>query len=204
MATWRTARAIKTLQAEINAAHPGRPKTADGTIGDVRHQNESHSDHNPNERGVVTAWDITTADFTIPLAESLRRLGERGDKRVKYVIYRGRIAGPAAKGWAWRKYSGFSDHFDHIHLSVSADPNQYDRTDPWFPIVEPKPTPAPSTKEWDEMATKDEIKAAMKEVADDLFAKLHAEHVLILHGDKGHPVSLDSIASAVKVPGAPA
>lgn len=59
-----------------------------------------------------------------------------------------------------------------------------------------------TTKEWDEMATKDEIKAAMKEVADELFAKLHAEHVLILHGDRGHPVSLDSIAKSVKVPGA--
>lgn len=64
------------------------------------------------------------------------------------------------------------------------------------------PKPAVATKEWDEMATKDEIKEALKEVTDELFAKLHAEHVLILHGDKGHPVSLDSIARAVKVPGA--
>jgi hypothetical protein len=63
---------------------------------------------------------------------------------------------------------------------------------------------APSTKEWDEMASKEEIKAALREVNEELFAKLHAEHVLILHGDKGHPVSLDSIASAMKVPGAPA
>lgn len=62
--------------------------------------------------------------------------------------------------------------------------------------------PAPNKKEWDEMASKEEIKAALREVNEELFAKLHAEHVLILHGDKGHPVSLDSIAKTVKVPGA--
>lgn len=62
---------------------------------------------------------------------------------------------------------------------------------------------APTTKEWDEMASKDEIKAVVKEVVDAAVAQLHAEHVLILHGDKGHPVSLDSIATAVDVPGAP-
>lgn len=61
-------------------------------------------------------------------------------------------------------------------------------------------------REWDEMATPEQIKDAVREVVADevgkVFAKLHAEHVLILHGDKGHAVSLDSIARKVKVPGA--
>src|SRR3954471_16871561 len=98
--TWRLAAAIKTLQAEVNAAHPGRPKQADGTIGDARHQAEV-SDHNPNppHAGVVTAWDITTAPFTIALAEKLRLMGKTGDGRVKYVIYRGRIAS-SKQSWA--------------------------------------------------------------------------------------------------------
>lgn len=61
---------------------------------------------------------------------------------------------------------------------------------------------APSTKEWDEMATRDEIKAVVKEVVDEAVAQLHAEHVLLLHGDKSHGNSIDSIAKAVKVPGA--
>jgi hypothetical protein len=66
-----------------------------------------------------------------------------------------------------------------------------------------RPLPRPNNpKEWDEMASKEEIKEALREVNEELFAKLHAEHVLILHGDKGHPVSLDSIARKVKVPGA--
>jgi hypothetical protein len=58
-------------------------------------------------------------------------------------------------------------------------------------------------REWDEMASKDEIREVVADELGKLFAKLHAEHVLILHGDKGHPVSLDSIAAMVKVPGAP-
>jgi hypothetical protein len=131
MSTWRVAEAIKTLQGEVNSRYPGRPKQADGTIGDARHQAEQ-SDHNPNppHAGVVTAWDITTAPFTIDLAEQLRLLGKGGDQRVKYVIYRGRITS-AQHGWQWVPYSGYSQHFDHIHLSVSDDPRFYDSTDPW-------------------------------------------------------------------------
>ena len=49
--------------------------------------------------------------------------------------------------WAWRPYSGYSQHFDHIHLSVSDDPAQYDRTDPWGAFVPShathNPTPIP-------------------------------------------------------------
>lgn len=129
--TWRLATAIKTLQAEVNAAHPDRPKQADGTIGDARHQAEV-SDHNPvaPHPGVVTAWDITTAPFTIALAEKLRQMGRAGDERVKYVIYRGRITS-AEHGWEWVPYSGYSQHYDHIHLSVADSPSQYDRTDRW-------------------------------------------------------------------------
>lgn len=131
MSSWRVAEAIKTLQAEVNQVHPDRPRSADGTIGDARHA-ATKSDHNPTDPhpGVVTAWDITTADFTIDLAEKLRLMGKAGDSRVKYVIYRGQIASSKA-GWAWRPYSGFSKHFDHIHLSVADDPAHYDSTAPW-------------------------------------------------------------------------
>jgi hypothetical protein len=201
MSAWRTAKAIKTLQAEVDAAHPDRPKGADGTIGDARHQAEK-SDHNPNAKGVVTAWDITTADFTITLAESLRRMGEAGDGRVKYVIYRGQIAGPKARGWKWRPYSGFSQHFDHIHLSVSSDPKQYDRTDPWFPIPEPQPTPAPTEDD----VTPEDIEAVAQRVLELLkpVVATHQDMVVRLRGtaDGKHAANLTNIARALKVEGA--
>ena len=134
----------------------------------------------------MCAWDITTADFTITFAESLRQLAIAGDKRVKYVIYRGKIAGPAAKGWAWRPYDGFSDHYDHIHLSVSTDSRQYDRTDPWFPKAHPAPQPAPE----DDVTPEDIEKIAQRVkqlVAQDL--------AVVLHGTKtgSHPKNIDSI-----------
>lgn len=132
MTPWRLAKALATLRDEVDIAYPNRNRLADGTIGDARHQAEK-SDHNP-VNGVVTAWDITTDTFTVGLAEWLRLKGLGGDLRVKYVIYRGRIAS-RTDNWAWRPYSGFSAHFDHIHLSVSPDPAQYDRTDPWHPFA---------------------------------------------------------------------
>lgn len=145
MADWRLAKSLITLQGEVNAAYPNRPKGADGTIGDARHQAEQ-SDHNPlpPHPGVVTAWDITTAPFTIALAEWFRTHGP-SDGRIKYVIYRARITS-AQHGWEWVAYSGYSRHFDHIHLSVSDDPSEYDRTDPWRPFTQPavRPTPTPT------------------------------------------------------------
>ena len=44
---WRVAKALTTLMAEVDDAHPGRPKSADGTIGDTRHS-KTKSEHNPN------------------------------------------------------------------------------------------------------------------------------------------------------------
>lgn len=140
---WRLAKALVTLRNEVDAAYPKRNRLADGTIGDARHQAEV-SDHNPLPNGVVTAWDITTDTFTVALAEWLRLKGLGGDLRVKYVIYRGRIAS-RTDNWSWRPYSGFSAHFDHIHLSVSPDPAQYDRTDPWHPFAVGAQAQAPPT-----------------------------------------------------------
>jgi hypothetical protein len=149
MTAWRLAETLKVLQAEVNTAYPDRPKTADGTIGDARHQAEQ-SDHNPNppHPGVVTAWDITTDGFTIALAETLRQMGKAGDQRVKYVIYRGRITS-AQHSWEWAPYSGSSQHFDHIHLSVADDPAHYDSRAPWGVFVHgtAASNPTPTTEE---------------------------------------------------------
>jgi peptidoglycan hydrolase-like protein with peptidoglycan-binding domain len=144
--TWRPANCLTTLKAQIDAAHPDRPKASDGMIASSAHHAQNpNSDHEPNAAGVVTAWDITTADFTDALAERLRVLGKTGDGRVKYVIYKRRIAS-SRDGWAWRPYTGTDPHLNHIHLSVSADPAQYDRTDAWHLIATPPKPPAPKPR----------------------------------------------------------
>jgi hypothetical protein len=60
------------------------------------------------------------------------------------------------------------------------------------------PAPTPS-KEWDEMATKDEIRTVVQEELAKAVQQLHAEHALILHGDANHGNSIDSIAKKVGV-----
>lgn len=123
----RVAECIIVLQKEVNAKYPNRPKESDGTYGDARHQAEV-SDHNPNGAGVVTAWDITAAPFCDDLA---KRLASVNEPRVKYVIWKHRIWSRARATEGWRLYDGADPHTSHIHLSVSADHTQYDRTDPW-------------------------------------------------------------------------
>lgn len=68
-------------------------------------------------------------------------------------------------------------------------------------VMAPHHTPAPTTKEWDEMATKDEIKAVVQEVVDAAVAKLHADHLVLLRGtqDGTHPENLTSIANALGI-----
>lgn len=142
--SWRPAKCLTVLKAQIDKAHPDRPKQSDGMVASSQHHARNpNSDHEPNAHGVVCAWDITTADFTDTLAEQLRLMGKRGDKRVAYVIYKRRIAS-AKQDWAWRPYTYGDPHLNHIHLSVSQDPAQYDREDPWN--LNPAPAKAPAKK----------------------------------------------------------
>lgn len=196
--TWRPALCLNILREQVDRAFPDRPQAADGMIGDARHQAEK-SDHNPLPNGVVTAWDITTDDrFTDSLAEQLRHLGESKDGRVKYVIFKGRIAGPMNRGWRWRPYSGFSQHFDHIHLSVAGVKAQYDRTDPWPVVFDRgggKGTSAPITPAPEDDVSPEDIEAVAQRAAE----LVRRDLAVIIHGTKDgtHPSNLDRIASVV-------
>lgn len=130
----RVSHAIDTLRSEINAAHPGRSKISDGTLGDTAHSARK-SDHNPDANGIVhaidvTVWDDTDADnvddVAQPLAEFLRA---KRDPRTKYVIHRGRMFSsyPTTSGgkyrapYEWGPYTGPNGHFHHVHVSVYGD-----------------------------------------------------------------------------------
>ena len=134
--SWRVARSLDTLLAEVNAAAPNRSKVADGSIGDTSHQARP-SDHNPNSAGVVRARDFTHDPAggldAGQLAEHVHRLGITGHPALgpgAYVIWSRRIAS-ATYGWAWRPYSGSNPHDHHCHVSVSTAATGYDSTAPW-------------------------------------------------------------------------
>jgi hypothetical protein len=136
--TWRLARSIVTLRAEVDLRWPHRSKVSDGTIGDAAHASRT-SDHNPWVKdsagvGVVRALDITAAGIDIDwYVEHLRKLGKNGDRRLAdggYIISKRRIAS-ATSGWEWRHYSGANPHESHAHVSVSRTPDGYDSDRAW-------------------------------------------------------------------------
>ena len=114
------------LRDQVNACYPDRDKRSDGWLGDTRHAARV-SDHNPDEHGVVRAIDIDRdlsglpkPDLMPDLADQIRLAAKRGDKRIAYVIFMGRIASPK-KAWAWRAYSGLNQHNHHCHISFTKE-----------------------------------------------------------------------------------
>ena len=115
--TWRLAKSLKKLQAQINEMAPGRSRVSDGSIGDAAHAARK-SDHNPNERGIVAAIDVTHD----PSGGCDGRILSRSliaDSRVKYVIFNSQIW--KARTGQWELYDGANPHNHHVHVSVKPD-----------------------------------------------------------------------------------
>lgn len=136
---YRLAGSLVRYRAECNGRWPGRDKASDGWIGDPAHRRRK-SDHNPNPRGVVRAYDLDAgpganrdvgqwvADWLVHLARDMNHVPLRGPNA--YVIWNRRIAS-ARSGWAWRRYTGANPHTSHVHVSVSSDPAEYDNPISW-------------------------------------------------------------------------
>ncbi len=91
------------LREQLDDDYPNRSRKSDGWIGDARHSARK-SDHNPDENGIVRALDITSdlgahPEEAYSVVEKLRKLAKRGDKRIKYIIYDGKIAVGLAQLW---------------------------------------------------------------------------------------------------------
>lgn len=126
----RFCKAGEQLLKETNREYPDRPKGVDdgeGIFGDPRHS-FLESDHNPNDYDVVTAWDIAKASFVDQFVNLLK---ESKDPRLKYIIWQHHIWSLARDSEGWREYDGDDPHTGHAHVSFSASPKQFDRTDPW-------------------------------------------------------------------------
>ena len=119
----RLSKAAEQLRSEINTKYPKRDKRSDGWIGDTAH-NARKSDHNPDKNGWVRAVDIDSDLVTGSskeswlLAEQIKIIALKGDKRISYIIHQQRIAS-SKQNWAWRVYKGSNPHISHMHISFT-------------------------------------------------------------------------------------
>jgi hypothetical protein len=127
-------KAGQQLREQIDDLYMERSRKSDGWIGDTRHSARK-SDHNPDANGIVRALDITSDLGTHPeeahaLVEKIRKCAKRGDKRIKYLIFDGRISSPILN-WKWRKYRGVNPHRHHFHVSFTT---LGDKDGSWFDL----------------------------------------------------------------------
>ena len=118
-------KAGQQLREQFDDTYPDRDRRSDGWIGDRKHQARPTSDHNPDENGIVRAIDVDRdvhksgkPDLMPDIADQLRLAAKRGERRISYIIFQGKIASPRM-GWRWRKYSGINPHNAHCHVSFT-------------------------------------------------------------------------------------
>jgi len=117
-----TPAAIAVLR-QATALRPKRKKASDGLLPSAAHQLQNpNSDHNTGYAVDIThdpSSGIDCFDFYDKL---------QGDKRVKYLIFHGKI-------WSTKngeaRYSGVNQHNKHLHISINE--NYGNDTSPWFP-----------------------------------------------------------------------
>jgi len=144
-----TPAAISVLR-QATALKPKRKKASDGLLPSAAHIKQSpDSDHNTGY-----AVDLThDPENGIDCVEIFERLKE--DKRVKYLIFQGKIWSKKKAKQGNRKYTGSNAHNKHLHVSIN-DTCGVD-VSPWFPwLGTPKtinkvkanlPKPLPKKKE---------------------------------------------------------
>lgn len=133
--TWRLAKSLETLRAQINDEYPDRSKKSDGTIGDVRHR-KTQSEHNPDRNGVVRALDITHDPAHGVISRQIAEaIVKSRDPRILYIISNGEMVRSYSRSgtvpWRWAPYGGSNPHTAHVHFSVVDDPKLYDSTKEW-------------------------------------------------------------------------
>lgn len=110
------------LREQLDDQFPDR-KRPDGWVADARHYRDNpSSDHIPDAEGWVRALDVSAqlgiGEQMHDLADQLRISAKRGERRIAYIIFDGRIASPVLR-WRWRKYRGFNPHRAHMHISFT-------------------------------------------------------------------------------------
>ena len=119
-----TPAAIAVLR-QASALRPKRKKASDGLLPSKAHISASpNSDHNTGY-----AVDLThDPKNDIDCVEIFQNLKE--DKRVKYLIFKGKIWSRDRAKEGDRKYTGSNQHNSHLHISINDGMGK--DTSPWF------------------------------------------------------------------------
>jgi hypothetical protein len=141
--SWQLAAAAETLRKQVNTRYPKRDKRSDGTVGDRSHKRRI-SDHNPDKSGYVMALDLDEDGWPVHVFadQLIAYLRTSGDKRVKNVVYEGRVASATypKELWTWRSAPSLG-HAHHIHISF-ATPAKLDGRPFPLPILDKAPAEA--------------------------------------------------------------
>jgi len=110
---------------QATALQPKRKKASDGLLPSAAHVSQSpNSDHNTG-----LAADLThDPDNGIDCKEIFEKLKE--DKRVKYLIFQGKIWSKEKSKLGNRRYTGSNPHNKHLHVSIESTMGT--DTSPWF------------------------------------------------------------------------
>jgi hypothetical protein len=132
MATpWVLTKGMQNLWDQFYAAFPNADRASSGKVGDLAHQLESASGHNPDltDNAEWKDGDVKNEVRAIDLDDDLRTPGVTMQKVVdhlralpgvssvlRYIIY-DRTIYEASNGWRGRPYTGPSPHTEHAHFS---------------------------------------------------------------------------------------
>ena len=120
-----TPAAIAVLR-QATAICPSRKKASDGLLPSAAHINQNpNSDHNTGY-GVDLTHDKLGGIDCHNIFEELK-----ADKRVKYLIFQGKIWSSDRASEEDRDYDGSNKHNKHLHISIKDGCG--DDTSPWFP-----------------------------------------------------------------------
>lgn len=120
--------AATAVLQQATALWPKRKKLSDGLLPSLAHQKQNPtSDHNTGLAVDLTHDPANGVDCSV-LFEKLK-----GDKRVEYLIFNGKIWSKEKASQGNRNYTGINPHNKHLHISINhASAND---TSPWFPWV---------------------------------------------------------------------
>jgi hypothetical protein len=120
-----TPAAIAVLR-QATAICPLRKKASDGLLPSAAHLSKSpNSDHNTGYGVDLTHDKLGGIDCTNLFQEL------KADKRVKYLIFQGKIWSAERASEGDREYDGSNKHNKHLHISIKEGCG--DDTSPWFP-----------------------------------------------------------------------
>jgi hypothetical protein len=131
--SWVATPGVLNLRRQFDEAFPDRDHASDGTIGDLAHQLESASSHNPDLTGnaewedgdrknEVRALDVDSdlryQGVTMQtVVDHLRALPGLSSV-IRYMIFN-RVIYRASDGWAGKPYTGSSPHTEHAHFTMA-------------------------------------------------------------------------------------